>query len=163
MTSDTDVMCHICKKSFRIIDQQAQCWNICAESIPMSCSLLSQGPMIAPHSEHVDVLICQKIVRDFGLINLVKGSGFRDLINFFVLGYKVRGNKFYTTKLKQMEVAVTKRLTKRLRTVEGVALTTDIWTSSRMEAYMSVTLHCISHDWELCQYLQCRKYQRLAA
>lgn len=32
---------------------------------------------------------------------------------------------------------------------DGIALTSDVWTSNAMEAYISVTAHFISTEWEM--------------
>ena len=36
---------------------------------------------------------------------------------------------------------------------DGIALTSDVWTSNTMEAYISVTVHFISTEWEMKSYV----------
>jgi hypothetical protein len=93
------------------------------------------------------------IVEDLRPIKFAEGDGFQNLMAFIAPGYKIRGRTFYTIKLKQIELKVLNRLRECLSTVETVALTTNNWTSSRMDVYMSVTVHYVSPDWEFCHYL----------
>ena len=42
---------------------------------------------------------------------------------------------------------------KEIREAQSVSFTTDIWTSGQMVAYMTVTAHLISNDWEMRSFV----------
>ena len=59
--------------------------------------------------------------------------------------------KHVTKILRQKhDVAKTRLKTKLEQDAESVALTTDIWTSTATEAYVTVSAHYILPNWELC-------------
>ena len=98
------------------------------------------------------------VARDMRPINVVEGEGFRDLIHTLEPGYTVPRRatvmagvhtKFESTK------AVVSNL---INSCESVSLTTDIWTSLTMEAYLTVTVHFVTADWRLeCFVLETKK------
>ncbi|KAK7883828.1 hypothetical protein WMY93_026951 [Mugilogobius chulae] len=44
---------------------------------------------------------------------------------------------------------VQSKIRQSLQCAQAVSITTDLWSSLRMEAYMTVTAHCINADWEM--------------
>ena len=60
------------------------------------------------------------------------------------------GRTFFTSRLEQMFVDVKNSLKKQLASLASfVALTADIWTSSKNDSYLSVTSHFVDNEWTL--------------
>ena len=45
---------------------------------------------------------------------------------------------------------VREQVEKEIRSIEHYATTTDLWSSWTMEPYLSLTIHLINNEWELC-------------
>ena len=81
-------------------------------------------------------------------IRMVEGEGFLNLMNYLEPGYKVPCRKSITSIIHQKyEIAKHKLKDKLEREANSIALTTDIWTSSATEAYITVSAHYISAEW----------------
>jgi len=94
-------------------------------------------------------LVARMIVEDLRPINTVEGRGFRQLMEFCEPGYVMPGRTFFTSRLEQMFVDVKNSLKKQLALASFVALTADIWTSSKNDSYLSVTSHFVDNEWAL--------------
>lgn len=69
-------------------------------------------------------------------------------------GYTCPSRKQISKLLQQKAQAARTELKKELADVKSnVALTTDIWSSSATEAYITVTLHYLNENWKLCSYV----------
>ena len=64
--------------------------------------------------------------------------------------YKVPSRKFITGVIHKKHGAVKEKLQDKLETeASSIALTTDIWTSSATEAYITVSVHYILTEWKM--------------
>ena len=86
-------------------------------------------------------------------LNLVAGEGFQALMQYLEPGYVLPGRTFFTSYLEKRHDDLMSKLGDQLSNIEHASLTTDIWTSIRMEAYMSVTIHFVTDDWKLERYV----------
>lgn len=87
---------------------------------------------------------------DIRQLAIVEGEGMRRLINYFELGYCLPSRK-HVTKLLCSKYGRGGLILKE-KLAQGaapLALTSDIWTSNTMEAYISLTAHSISPAWEM--------------
>jgi len=94
-------------------------------------------------------LVARMILEDLRPINTIEGRGFRQLMEFCEPGYVMPGRTFFTSRLEQMFVNVKNSLKKQLALASSVALTADIWTSSKNDSYLSVTSHFVDNEWTL--------------
>ena len=94
--------------------------------------------------------ISMLIVKDLRPIGFVEGSGFKELMAFCEPGYNMPGRTFFTAKLETMQAKLKESLKATLASTKFVAITSDIWTSSTNESYISVTVHYIDNSWVLC-------------
>lgn len=116
---------------------------------PKIDSFLSTRRCTVDRAHKLNDLIAKMIVEDLRPINTVEGRGFRQLLEFCEPNYTIPGRTFFTTRLEQMFVDIKNSLQKELALTSFVALTSDIWTSSRNESYLSVTSHFIDNEWTL--------------
>lgn len=68
-------------------------------------------------------------------------------------GYTVPGQTYVTSQLEVMHSEMVDSLEEIIESAEVVALTTDIWSSLKMEAYCSATLHSLDGQWKLRRYV----------
>ena len=108
----------------------------------------------ATHSEvqakEITERICEMIALVARPICMVEGEGFHQLLNFLEPGYTIPSRKQFTAMVEHKHGLGKKRLKLQLKEkTTNVALTTDIWASTVVEAYMTVTLHYINPNWDM--------------
>lgn len=109
-------------------------------------------PLSAARSNGIDEHLLAWVVEDLRPLNTPSGSGFRRFMAYVEPGYKVPSRTYLTKELKTRHEQGIKALTKTLKDprIEGIGLTTDIWTSDSTEAYNTVTCHYVHPtDWHL--------------
>ena len=89
----------------------------------------------------VDFVIC-----DLRPAAVVEGEGFKNLMKCLEPGYKVPSSTHISELVKKKYVAAKER---KLKQVGSLGITTDIWTSSANESYISVVGHFIDGDWKM--------------
>ena len=96
----------------------------------------------------ISELLVDLVALDVRPVRFVEGEGFRRLLRFIEPGYRIPSRKH----ILQTKYLKGKQLLKEKlrREVSALALTTDIWTSSANDVYISLTAHYISPDWVLC-------------
>lgn len=80
----------------------------------------------------------------------VEGEGFRALMRYVEPGYKVL-SAVHIAKVVHQKHDIGKRALKERLQMEGqsIAITSDIWTSCANDAYISLTAHFITTDWQM--------------
>ncbi len=77
----------------------------------------------------------------------VEKESFKELLQTFDKKYELPGRKYFTkTAIPDLYNKTRETIAKDLKSVDFVALTTDMWSSINMIPYMSVTVHYISED-----------------
>ncbi|CAM4503155.1 unnamed protein product [Leuciscus chuanchicus] len=87
----------------------------------------------------------------------VQGEGFREILHFFEPGYDIPSYKTLWNTIKHQYDSMREKIVEEMRD-QTVSLTTDLWTSSTMEPYITVTAHYITDTWKLTArvlYLGC--------
>lgn len=80
----------------------------------------------------------------------VEKESFKELLQTFDKQYELPGRKYFTkTAIPDLYNKTREIIAKDLKSVDFVALTTDMWSSINMTPYITVTAHYISEDWEL--------------
>ena len=99
----------------------------------------------------ISELLVDLVALDVRPVRFVEGEGFCRLLRFIEPGYRIPSCKHITNLLQTKHLKGKQLLKEKLRReVSALALTTDIWTSSANDAYISLTAHYISPDWVLC-------------
>ena len=80
---------------------------------------------------------------------IVKGTGFKRLVNYLEPGYKVPSAVHIASCLHGRYSQVKDVVMKRLQSVSYNVLTSDIWTSLATQSYISATAHFITSEWEI--------------
>ena len=76
---------------------------------------------------------------------MVEGQGFRDMMTYLEPGYIIPSRKQFTALIQHKHDLAKEELKLKMKVNGiGMALTTDIWTSVAVEAYMTITVHYIN-------------------
>ena len=101
-----------------------------------------------PRAKEITDRISYMITADTRPIQMVEGEGFCRLITYLEPGYTIPSRKQFSTIILHKHVLGKEKLRLKLKEeAVGVSLTTDIWTSTAVEAYMTVTVHYIDPNW----------------
>ena len=95
-------------------------------------------------SNKITSLILNVIVGDLRPINLIEGKHFQALIKYLAPGYTLPSRQTFTRKIEKKEKACKEKIKTKLAAQKHLAITTDIWTSLRMQSYITVTAHHLS-------------------
>jgi len=82
-------------------------------------------------------------------VSRVDGAGFKQLMSYLEPGYKVPSCSHITSICCKKFDAMKEQLLATLATVQYVAVTTDIWTSRAMQAFITVTVHFLTDCWKM--------------
>ncbi|KAM3858642.1 E3 SUMO-protein ligase ZBED1-like [Diretmus argenteus] len=88
------------------------------------------------------------------------GEGFKELMRTLEPGYTVPKRETVMHAVHTKYTSTRAEIYSAIQKCEAVSLTTDIWTSLKMEAYLTVTVHFITEDWRLeCFVLETEKME----
>ncbi|XP_038062433.1 E3 SUMO-protein ligase ZBED1-like [Patiria miniata] len=80
----------------------------------------------------------------------VEKRGFKAMLSKFDRQYELPGRRHFSkVAIPQLYTQVRSRVEDEMREADFFSATTDMWSSSNMEPYMSFTIHFISPDWKL--------------
>ncbi len=100
-------------------------------------------------ADTINQLLVNIVVKDIRPLCIVEDEGVRDLLQYLEPGYQLPSRKHLTKLLHDEYEKAIPILKKKLSDSGGIALTSDVWTSNTMAAYISVTAHFISAEWEM--------------
>ncbi|XP_066567854.1 E3 SUMO-protein ligase ZBED1 isoform X3 [Amia ocellicauda] len=93
------------------------------------------------------------IALDMRPITVIEGEGFQKLMKTLEPLYTIPTRETILTEISHKYAMVKTRVFNLIKQCTAVSFTTDIWTSFRMEAYMTVSCHLITEDWRLENYV----------
>ena len=109
---------------------------------------LSRKPLALndPRAKTITQLIINLIVNDLRPVNIVDGVAFRELIAHAYPEYPLASRSFYTDRINDRYAIESTKLIELLKSVDSVAITTDLWTSMAHHAYLGITVHFVNKD-----------------
>ena len=94
--------------------------------------------------------VTKMAIKDLVPIRIVECEGFRDLLSLIEPWYRMVSRDHIQRKLlPQFKSKVEKAIMTMLQEAESCSVTTDVWSSHRMHAYLGVTCHFITRSWHL--------------
>ncbi|KAJ3609908.1 hypothetical protein NHX12_022002 [Muraenolepis orangiensis] len=94
--------------------------------------------------------ILNMLVNDMRPISMVEDEGFKQMVTTFHPGYTLPSRTHFTKLMEGKYEATFSKVKDALKATKNkIALTTDAWTSVATKAYLGITCHFISDDWEL--------------
>lgn len=82
-------------------------------------------------------------------VNIVEGEGFKEFMWALEPGYTIPKRETVMHAVNAKYTSTRAEIYDLIKKCEAVSFTTDIWTSLQMEAYLTVTAHLITGDWQL--------------
>lgn len=100
--------------------------------------------------KQIDRLLVEMIALDLQPLSIVENKGFKRLMKFIDPRYELPSRRSITRRLIPERCTTEReRVKAELAMVEDVSLTTDIWTSSATQGFITVTIHYLNQLWIL--------------
>jgi hypothetical protein len=109
----------------------------------------SPRKLTSTQSEKITQAIAEMIVTDYIPLSIVEGEGFRSLMQLVAPDYVIPCRKTVRSRILKKYDDGKEILAKELGDVTSVSLTTDTWTSTTTDSYITVTEHHITDDWKM--------------
>lgn len=112
-----------------------------------------------------DKAIMNFIVKDLRPFSVVSGHGFKEMIEVANPRLVVKDRTTFSRQklpqlLEEMQEKVKEHLHSDKETMMSAAFTTDIWTSRANDSFLSLTLHYIDKEFDLCSWtLDCCAFE----
>ena len=110
-------------------------------------SFLSRAKCLPGRAAHTDGLIAEWCARSIRPVSIVNDSGFHTLLKFLEPGYALPCRKTISSILSRKHALGIEELRCILQKADGLATTSDLWTSKATEGYASVTGHFLDAEW----------------
>lgn len=89
-------------------------------------------------------------MKDMDSVATVEHSGFKHLVKTLDKRYAVPSQKYFSqTAVPNMYKTCREKVAAELKSVQYFVGTSDLWSSTRMEPYLSLTSHYIDDEWNL--------------
>ncbi|XP_077086696.1 uncharacterized protein LOC143738592 [Siphateles boraxobius] len=111
-----------------------------------------------PHSsqnskkEMVNEALVNMVIKDSQPFSIVDDDGFRELLHVLDPTYVIPTRKALKVMVDHKYKEAKEKAREQLQNVQAISLTSDMWTSLNMDAYLAVTCHFIDND-KLCTIL----------
>ncbi len=94
--------------------------------------------------------ILNMLVTDMRPLSMVEDDGFTKMIHTLNPGYTLPSRTHFTKLMERKYEETFKKVKTAINTNNSkLALTTDVWTSVATEAYLGITCHYITDDWDM--------------
>ena len=110
-------------------------------------------PLTERRKKEITKAIVDFIAMDMRPISVIEGAGFIRMVKAMAPGYTIPCRTTITKQISLLHDTTREKLKSDIDNAAAVAFTTDAWTSVATEAYMAVTCHFISDEWELEGYV----------
>ena len=111
---------------------------------------ITKFPTSSRKSMELTDAIAYFIGKDMHPVSIVQGAGFKHMVQHLEPRYQVPYRKTFADRvLPNLYMKVKDSMSSVITTADHFALTTDCWTSRANEAYIGVTFHTITNEWEL--------------
>ena len=118
------------------------------KSQPTIQPFLKRNGCSAERAKQITRLIAEMVARDLRPINIVEGDGFTRILNVLEPDYQVPSHTHIAKVCRELYAKLKEKLRENIQSCGHVALTSDIWTSSAVDGYITLTAHFIT-DWQL--------------
>ena len=107
--------------------------------------------------EKFNCAVAKYIAKDFRPLSTIESPAFREMIHIANPRIQVPGRKAMKTILRGLQDGVITDIKNEIKIVKALSLTTDTWTSVSQCAYLSLTVHYITEQWEFVSRLLCAR------
>ncbi|XP_072380666.1 E3 SUMO-protein ligase ZBED1-like [Diabrotica undecimpunctata] len=118
-------------------------------------------PISSKKSRSFDIQLLRMVVKEYQPFSLVDDVEFKKFVSMLNPGYSLPTRKTLSNNLlSQLYQSELEKVKQKLKNINAVCLTTDTWTSSTTESYLSVTAHFFENNLQLTSVLlECIKME----
>ena len=109
----------------------------------------SRPPLSTARSDQITQSLALMCALDARPLSIVEGAGFKNFIHTINPDYKLPGRTTIRKHLHKLYMDAKAEVLGQIKD-KPISMTTDIWTSSALDGYTSVTGHFLDDDWHLC-------------
>lgn len=121
------------------------------QSLTDAFSKLSPYDRGSKRWNNVTEAITFHLAKDLRPLQTVEGIGFNKMIKVLDPRYELPSRKFFSqSAIPRMYVECREKIAKNIKHLQFFATTSDLWSSRTSEPYLSLTIHYINDQWELC-------------
>ena len=114
---------------------------------------MNKSVLYARHSkkwQQITDSVAFSLAKDSLPLYTVEKPGFRKMLHTLDPRYELPSRKYFSNvAIPKMYEELKENVAKELVDVEYFSATSDLWSSTNMEPYLSFTVHFISNDWEI--------------
>ncbi|KAJ4930290.1 hypothetical protein JOQ06_019295 [Pogonophryne albipinna] len=149
--STSSMMEHLKRKHVGVLeDDSTRPKRSCASPTAMDQYLQRKRPVSLQQATALTNSILTMLVKDMRPMSMVDGEGFREMIRQFNPEYILPSRTHFTHLMEKKYEATLLKVKETIKEVKSaLTLTADVWTSRATEAYLGVSCHFISEDWEM--------------
>lgn len=158
----SSLLYHLTKVHHIVIDKERTsqhppteaCWEQDENDMNFENHEASLNNALKPvEAEKINNAIFKMIAEDMLPLSFTEKNGFKNFMSVAVPGFNIPGRKAVTSKICKLYYDVAHKLSIILNNATTVSITTDAWTSTAVESYVTVTVHFINDSWELKSYV----------
>ncbi|XP_077062361.1 E3 SUMO-protein ligase ZBED1-like [Siphateles boraxobius] len=147
--STTVMMQHLIRKHVGVLDEEGSS-TAGKKQQTMRGFLMGNASCTPQQAAVLTDSILNMLVTDMRPLSMVEDDGFTKMIHTLNPGYTLPSRTHFTKLMERKYEETFKEVKTAINTNNSkLALTTDVWTSVATEAYLGVTCHYITDDWDM--------------
>ncbi|KAM4557393.1 E3 SUMO-protein ligase ZBED1-like [Fundulus diaphanus] len=147
--STTVMMQHLKRKHVGVLDEEGSS-TAGKKQQTMRGFLMGNASCTPQQAAVLTDSILNMLVTDMRPLSMVEDEGFTKMIHTLNPGYTLPSRTHFTKLMERKYEETFKKVKTAINTNNSkLALTTDVWTSVATEAYLGVTCHYITDDWDM--------------
>ena len=100
--------------------------------------------------QEITTSVTKFIAKEMMPVSVVEREGFKEIVQKLDPRYEVPSRKYFSKNaLPSLYTATREKILESMKSLKYYSITTDMWSSGKMEPYMAVTIHYIDKDWVL--------------
>lgn len=119
-------------------------------TLPTAIERTQPYPSGSKRAQEITNALSQFIAKEMMPFNVVERPGFQKLVNKLDGRYTIPSRKYFAKMaIPALYVDTRARIAESLKSAEYYSITTDMWSSGKMEPYLAMTIHYVNKEWIL--------------
>ena len=107
-------------------------------------------PTSSKRAQEITNALSQFIAKEMMPFNIVERPGFQRLLQKLDDHYEIPSRKYFTkVAMPALYTSTREKIAGSLKSVQYYSITTDMWSSGKMEPYLALTVHFVDKEWVL--------------
>ena len=122
-------------------------------SLPAAIERTQSYPSGSKRKQEITNALSLFIAKEMMPFSMVEHSGFQNLVNKLDDRYEIPSRKYFAkVAIPALYASTRERIAESLKSAEYYSITTDMWSSGKMEPYLAMTVHFVDNEWVLQSY-----------